>query len=790
MNVLDEKFKHTENIINSDVMKRNKVDKSSDATYDYHQSASKRDAAQYGEQLTNREQYFVKEGNAEILRLITRGNNDEENIFVNIPPQQPQYIMLENGDKEVMMKRYIDEQVNGKLIVREHYQVVPPIIQSKQQNVMRDDHQVSDTQLMKHTTAIGTYLHDDPNAQYTATYKNVAQMAPYSGVMEPQMSNMNHGQSILQQELEMSLKEQNALLRQILLEKERLQEKYIQQGIILETQSLPGHSTAIATQTDCEAGTQTDFNTTRRRARSENDSMSEDDYEYVHYSPQNREENAFRMKHGKHRRTKRHNATYQPKKRVILVEEVKRKIRTPIAEESEDITNLPPRRRYLETKTSILRRIKNRNISERDIEKFHSSKGLKNDVLTEISDSIDKHRDYSNSKTKTLEKYGKKFVDEIENDADFFGNSDSEIVIRRNNYSEDSVEDDTDNEKMMYYRRERGRPSNRDLVFSRPTKAMNHNDNKIYLEDQNSKSKSAMSCKRDSEKQDWFRRVTASEPSNATKGQKISRKIVDNRIARKIVAQSEADLINRLGEEEFEMSKPVAVPRYMQWYYNMSKEIDYEKRKGCDHSMEKDRNLIDSKKFSGSSEKRIKSKKTPSNEQHFVTDSSAKKTNPPQGGRLLKEEFKLNQTFSKLSQESNHPLLQYSEHRYEHEYNPAPEIVLPPTKLPHYMYPETPPLVSIESGRRSIQNDDKNISKIPLITENELKEQSSHQSSQTEINLNQKQSKQLNASTLEDDHDSGIAMNPLLHNLGKRNPIAEKKSVFTIAYDELNLPMV
>lgn len=770
----------------TDVMQRNEVDKGSDATYDYRHSASNKDAARYGEQLTNREQYFIKEGNAEILRLITRGRNDEENIFVNIPPQQSQYIMLENADNEILMRRFIDEQVNGKHIVREHYQVVPPIIQSKQHNFMPDDQQMSDVQIM---TATGKYLHVDPNAQYTATNKNVAQMASHSGVIDPQMSNVNSGQSILQQELELSLKEQNALLRQILLEKERLQEKYIQQGIVLETQSLPGHSTAIATQTDCEAGTQTDFKTTRRRARSENDTMSEDDYEYVHYSPRG-EENVIRMKRGKHRRKKRHSATYQPNKRVILVEEVKRKIRTPIEEESEDITNLPPRRRYLETKTSILRRIKNSNIPERS-ENFNSSKGLKNNVLTEISDSFDEHRDYSNSKTKNLTKYENNFVNEIENDVDFFGNSDSEIVIRRNNYSEDSIEDDTDSEKMTYCRREKGRPRNRDLVFSRPSKGMNHNDDEIYLRDQNSKSKSAISIrKRDSDKPELYRRVTASEPSHATNGRNISKKIVDNRIAKKIVAQSEADLINRLCDDEFQMSKPVAVPRYMQWYYNMSKENDSEKRKGCDHSIEKERNLTKSKKFSGTSEKRIKSKKITSNEPHSVTDSSAKKTTPTKGARLLKEDFKLNQTFSKKSQESNHPLLQYSEHRYEHEYNPAPEIALPPTKLSHYMYPETPPLASIESSRRPIKNDDKNKSKIPLIPENELMEQLSHHSSRTEINLNSNQSKQLNASTLEDDHDSGIAMNPLLHNLGKRNRIAEKKSVFTIAYDELNLPMV
>lgn len=40
----------------------------------------------------------------------------------------------------------------------------------------------------------------------------------------------------------------------------------------------------------------------------------------------------------------------------------------------------------------------------------------------------------------------------------------------------------------------------------------------------------------------------------------------------------------------------------------------------------------------------------------------------------------------------------------------------------------------------------------------------------------------------EDDHDSGIAMNSLLH--GKRNKMAEKKSVFTIAYDDVQIKRI
>lgn len=103
-----------------------------------------------------------------------------------------------------------------------------------------------------------------------------------------------------------------------------------------------------------------------------------------------------------------------------------------------------------------------------------------------------------------------------------------------------------------------------------------------------------------------------------------------------------------------------------------------------------------------------------------------------------------------------------------------------------FRYPETPPLASIESSRRS-KNQDKAKPKPSPIHEHEVKEHSSRHSSQSEINANQNASKQLNASTLEDDHDSGIAMNSLLHNLGKRNPIADKKSVFTIAYDEAKI---
>lgn len=229
---------------------------------------------------------------------------------------------------------------------------------------------------------------------------------------------------------------------------------------------------------------------------------------------------------------------------------------------------------------------------------------------------------------------------------------------------------------------------------------------------------------------------------------------------------------------------------FQEWYYNKSKESDLEKKRLDDYRSEKEKSKVGNKKMVGGIEKRIKSKAARSNETITKPDPAPRTAPPPKGARMLKEDVKKNKCFAQKSQiDTNHPLLQYSEHRYEHEYSGGPEIPVPPTKLPHYMYPETPPLASIESSRRS-KSQDKAKPKPSPIHENEVKEHSSRHSSQSEINSNQTASKQLNASTLEDDHDSGIAMNSLLHNLGKRNPIADKKSVFTIAYDDAKIPKI
>ena len=153
--------------------------------------------------------------------------------------------------------------------------------------------------------------------------------------------------------LENTLRQQNALLRQILLERER--------EMRLETQSLPA-----GTQTDHDTGTQTEplfLRPPRRKTRSDNDASD--------YSDE--EENRFKKRSRKTGRI------------------IRRKINTPIQEESE--TNLENEKQqgsanenrrlsFGHTKTSLLRK------KAIDDKKPKSRSALRREVLKEISASL------------------------------------------------------------------------------------------------------------------------------------------------------------------------------------------------------------------------------------------------------------------------------------------------------------------------------------------------------------------------------------------------------------------
>ena len=538
---------------------------------------------------------------------------------------------------------------------------------------------------------------------------------------------------------------------------------------------------AIATQTDCEAGTQTDpisARPVRRRARSENDdSMSDEEYEYVRYSPPNSPEGVYWIKRKKHRRRGKYKPTDKPRRRVVMVEEVKRKIRTPIKEESEDPPSQSPSKS--ETRISIMKRVKDGVTPSRSINSTRSH-GLNKQVLMEISDSFDDQLspEMENNRKHIHKISSHRRVEYYEEESDNNVDSDNDIVIRRNHYSADSLEDEYSDYEDNHHLKRR---SNR--IFSRQGPSIvsteQHGDGRYVSSVTSTPAfKQRVSRKDSSSDRQKQRRQTASEPPHRSSKGPAPKPPSDGNSLKKTSIRSEADLVRRVGEGGLEISK--SVPRYMEWYYNKSKDSDLEKKRLDEYRNEKEKSKVGAKKMVGGIEKRTKSKASRQDESYSKPEPMPR-TSPPKGARMLKEDVQMNKTLApKIQTDTNHPLLQYSEHRYEHEYNPAPDIPVAPTKLPHYMYPETPPLASMQDKGKKQQTPR---TKPSPIHEHEIKDSS-------RIDVGQTQSKQLNASTLEDDHDSGIAMNTLLHSLGKRNPIADKKSVFTIAYDDVKVKKI
>lgn len=230
-----------------------------------------------------RDQFYIREGNADILRLITRGGEQQQRP-VTLVADHPYVI---DSGKDILMRRYIDQQGEA---VRASV-LLPNAVQRQ-----------SETEL-----------------------------------------------------LEVSLRQQNALLRQILLERER--------DMRLETQSLPA-----GTQTDHNACTQTEpffLKPPRRRARSDNDASEASDEDKS-------------VKYRRRKRSRRHRGTSP----------IRRKIRTPIQEESEsnlEAADRPPEARYNfgHTKTSLMRKLASENSRSKS-----SRSAIRKEVLREISDSL------------------------------------------------------------------------------------------------------------------------------------------------------------------------------------------------------------------------------------------------------------------------------------------------------------------------------------------------------------------------------------------------------------------
>lgn len=227
-----------------------------------------------------RDQLYIREGNTDILRLITRGNEQQRPITL----VQEQPYIIDSG-KDILLRRFIDQQ--------------------QTENTRRPS------------------------------------------VVLPNAVNKLQAENEM---LEASLRHQNAILRQILTERER--------EIRLETQSLPA-----GTQTDQDAFTQTEpifLRPPKRKTRSDNDASD--------YSEEDEQK--------ERRRYYRRNGRLPNR----------RKITTPIQEESEtnaDIEKqqkIEPQLSYAHTRTSILRK--------KAVDKRKSKSALRREVLREISASL------------------------------------------------------------------------------------------------------------------------------------------------------------------------------------------------------------------------------------------------------------------------------------------------------------------------------------------------------------------------------------------------------------------
>ncbi|XP_044761456.1 cadherin-86C-like [Coccinella septempunctata] len=244
-------------------------------------------------------EYYVREGNADILRLYTSRENAPHHRSVALAPENT---YLPDSGKDILMRRFMDQQ-----------------------------------------------QHDNQKQEM---------LLPNAAVIRLQSEH---------EALEASLREQNAMLKQILQERER--------ELKLETQSLPA-----GTQTDQDAGTQTDphlFLPPRREVQSNDEQSDGSDEDLVIIREKAKRRNGYRTTRIR----------------------TKRRIRTPIQEESEvDFLDDPDDlEEHYVAKNSRVRSTKAKEMGQERHRDGRTQSGIRRDVLKEISDSLRHEREmYAN----------------------------------------------------------------------------------------------------------------------------------------------------------------------------------------------------------------------------------------------------------------------------------------------------------------------------------------------------------------------------------------------------------
>lgn len=720
---------------------------------------SKRDRAPSSQE---KDQYFIKQGNTEILRLVTRGKNEEER-YVNLPihQQRPvtlipqtQYVVVDG--KELLMERFIREQGEEAKNIRERMGKVTDLDNMSQHG--------KDGKSLGQRSHVGSDMGNQFH-EYNNVPPDVPGLVPLkTDYLQTALLEMQNKSTIHQELLESSLRKQNELLHQILIERERMMQNHETASQVeskLETQSLPGQS-VIATQTECHIGTQTEpeiLKPLRRKARSDNDSYSEDDNEMIV------EDNSKKVAWIKRKKPKK-KIKYKDPRRSLRIYELKRKIKTPIIEESDVSPSLESEKHVKISKTnereeqiknygdktkSIITTSKNETVCSTQIrmsaDEDRKSR-LRRDVLMEISDSLEEKISESIDKKPRLRRQSPVCAEDAPKPLAIEHESSRESKSRSSSASK----------------------ATRNLIFSRQGSSTEQRD---HVEEQTIPDVSQSHAKKNNSSNTDSSKKTDEDTKNGKSSQK-------------------------------------SLPRYMQWYGKKSAEPTSKPTatekvvpsKPKRPSKTKNEQDLKTEKERGGRYGRIINKDTQADSE--VKKNFKGKENEFIHPRLLKEEKVSPVPEGPLP--DIHPLLQHSEHRYEHQYeNQNPLCYIKPTHIPKYLdQPDAPKRQSIEQQPVYVNQEDvKNKeSKRPEISESALTHSISISSNYeddrknapevhvSKINIGGDNIPDVShrpVTTKIDDNDSGIAMNTLVQQTGniKRLPITEKKSVFTIAYDDV-----
>ncbi|XP_076544712.1 uncharacterized protein LOC143305366 [Osmia lignaria lignaria] len=244
------------------------------------------------EETSVREQHFYREGNAEVLRLVTRGQVEDTSSHLHHPHHHRSTTLIVDG-KDIILQRFIEDQKSRHELSVQDIEAARSM-ESHQRSKEMFQQQAPEIILIPDKLDLGHRQHVEeigPNVQRLVIdhgdYEKESQIRDAikqerQGT-DATVAPMAERPPIIDKDTQaksqypfhdLELARQNALLTRLLLERENKRPGGggVDSTSYLETQSLPGQ-VAIATQTDRTAATQTERQV---RSRSDNDESDEE----------------------------------------------------------------------------------------------------------------------------------------------------------------------------------------------------------------------------------------------------------------------------------------------------------------------------------------------------------------------------------------------------------------------------------------------------------------------------------------------------------------------------------